>query len=137
MSNDVQINEALNLINQLLPIVSSAEKNLRSARNWGFLDVLGGGFIVDLIKHSKLNNASDKMNQVNYLMQQLQRVLGSISIPNDYRMKVGGFSTFADFVFDSGIVDIYMTTKIMSSLKHVRELKDKLYDLKEKLESIR
>ena len=136
MANVPQVNEALQLTNQLIDLVGDAEKKLTSARNWGFLDVLGGGFIVDLIKHSKLGSASQTMDQVNYLMQRLQTVLGSISIPNDYTMQVGGFATFADFFFDSGVVDIYMTAKIMNSLSEVRKLKNKLYQLKVKLEAL-
>lgn len=137
MNNEVQINEALNLINQLIPLVNEAESSLASARNWGFLDVMGGGFITDLIKHSKLNKASGAMNQVNYLMQRLQQILGSIEMPMDYRMQVGDFATFADFFFDGAIADIYMTSKIMSSLTEVRNLKSKLFTLKARLEGMR
>ena len=36
-----QINEALSIIDRLIPVVNDAERNLSSARNWGFLDVLG------------------------------------------------------------------------------------------------
>ena len=77
------------------------------------------------------------MEHVNALMQELQQVLGSISIPGDYRMEVGGFATFADFFFDSGIVDIYMTAKIMNSLTEVKKLKDRAYELKRRLGEIR
>ena len=121
-----QINEAVSIIDRLIPLVNDAERNLSSARNWGFLDVLGGGFIVDLIKHSKLNNASNSMEQVNYLMQNLQRILGSINT-NDYSMNVGNFVSLADFLFDGAIADIYMTSKIMSSLDEGRKLKNKLF----------
>lgn len=127
-----QINEAVSIIDRLIPLVNDAERNLSSARNWGFLDVLGGGFIVDLIKHSKLNNASNSMEQVNYLMQNLQRILGSINT-NDYTMNVGNFVSLADFLFDGAIADIYMTSKIMSSLDEVRKLKNKLFELRNRL----
>ncbi|MBP5520241.1 MAG: hypothetical protein J6X84_06660 [Treponema sp.] len=137
MANDVQINQALNLTNQLISELEIAEKHLSSARNWGFFDVLGGGFIVDLIKHSKINNAKVSMDRVNYLMQELKRVLGGISMPGDYTMNVGGFATFADFFFDSGIVDVYMTAKIMNSLSEVRNLKNRCFELKNKLSSYR
>ena len=133
MSNDVCVSQAINLTNQLIACLDEAERHLSSARNWGFLDVLGGGLFVDLIKHSKLNNAKATMDKVNYLMGELQRVIGGIAIPADYRMKIGGFETFADFFFDSGIVDVYMTAKIMSSLTEVRKLRDRCYDLKAKL----
>ena len=69
MENNIQISQALNLTDQLISCLDDAERQLSSARNWGFLDVLGGGFIVDLIKHSKLNNAKYSMERVNYLMQ--------------------------------------------------------------------
>ena len=135
--NTLQINQALSLTDQLIGCLVDAERQLSSARNWGFIDVLGGGLITDLIKHSKLRNAQTTMEHVNSIMQQLQQVLGSISIPGDYRMEIGGFATFADFFFDSGIVDIYMTAKIMNSLSEVKKLKERAYELKQRLNQIR
>ena len=44
---------------------------------------------------------------------------------------------FADFFFDSGIVDVYMTAKIMSSLNEVRNLKNRCYELRSRLSNIR
>ncbi len=137
MANELQINQAINLTDQLISELDQAERQLSSARNWGFLDVLGGGFIVDLIKHSKLNNVKISMDRVNYLLQELKRVLGGISMPGDYSMNVGGIATFADFFFDSGIVDVYMTAKIMSSLNEVRNLKNRCYELRSRLANVR
>ncbi len=137
MADIAQVNQALNLTNQLISELEQAERQLSSARNWGFLDVLGGGFIVDLIKHSKLNNAKVSMDRVNYLLMELKRVLGGISMPGDYSMNVDGLATFADFFFDSGIVDVYMTAKIMSSLNEVRNLKNRCYELRSRLASVR
>ena len=137
LADIVQVNQAINLTNQLIGELEQAERQLSSARNWGFLDVLGGGVIVDLIKHSKLNNAKISMDRVNYLLQELKRVLGGISMPGDYSMNVGGIATFADFFFDSGIVDVYMTAKIMSSLNEVRNLKNRCYELRTRLSNLR
>ena len=95
-----------------------------------------GGFLTDLVKYHKLNKASDSMNEINYLMQKLSRELGSLEIPNDYRMQLGGFLTFADFFFDGVFVDAYMTSKIMNSLDEVQKLKERLYILKSKLEQM-
>ena len=137
MADIVQVNQALKLTDQLIATLDDAERQLSSARNWGFLDVLGGGFIVDLIKHSKLGNAKVSMERVNYLLEELKRVLGGISMPDDYRMDVSGILTFADFFFDSGIVDVYMTAKIMSSLNEVRNLKNRCYELRSRLSEVR
>lgn len=127
MENSVQdITSAKNTVRQLLPLIDEAENSFKSARNWGFIDIFGGGLITDLIKHNRLNNASNTMNKISYLLQQLQNELKSITIPVDYRMQMGGFSTFGDFVFDGAIFDIYMQSKIMQSLEQVRILKGKL-----------
>jgi len=134
--NPAQINKALSLTDELIDCLNTAERQLSSARNWGFLDVLGGGLVVDLIKHSKLRNAQTSMEHVNNLMQELKNTLGSISITDDYRMQIGGFATFADFFFDSAFVDVYMTAKIMNSLSEVRRLKEKCYELKRHLSEI-
>ncbi len=130
MENSVQdISSAKNTVRQLLPLIDEAENSFKSARNWGFIDIFGGGLITDLIKHSRLNNASNTMNKISYLLQELQNELKTITIPVDYRMQMGGFSTFGDFVFDGAIFDIYMQSKIMQSLEQVRILKGKLEQL--------
>ena len=133
MTNNPQISEALSLIDRLIPLVEEAEDKLKSARNWSVFDMLGGGLITDLIKHHKLNGAANLMNEANMLMQRLQQVLGSVSIPADYSMTIGGFSTFADFLFDGVFADSYMASKIFSSLDEVRRLKEKLYILRNQL----
>lgn len=136
MAHNPQIDDAISLTDQILEYVKDAEHSLSSARNWGFFDVLGGGFITDLIKHSKLGKARDAMDRVNYLMQRLQQLLGSIQLPSDYRLQVGNFATFADFFFDGVFADAYMVSKIMESLSEVRRLKNRLYELKARLESL-
>ncbi|MBQ4555510.1 MAG: hypothetical protein IJA53_10420 [Spirochaetaceae bacterium] len=126
--NDVQI-----IINQILPLIDEAENKFRSARNWGFFDILGGGFITDLIKHSKLGAASDIMNRINYLLHDLQRELKEVVIPTDFSMNTASFSTFADFVFDGILADVYMQSKIMTSMEQIRELRSRLLILRDKL----
>ena len=87
---------------------------------------MGGGFIVDMIKHSKINSAGQDLNRVNYLLGQLQTELNRTVFPTDYTLNVPGFATFADFVFDGFIADLYMQSQISSSLNQIRELKEKL-----------
>ena len=94
--NKSQIANVRNIISRLLPVVSSAESKFKSAKNWGILDILGGGFIVDMIKHSKINSASQDLNQVNYLLGQLQTELNRVVFPTDFTLNVPGFATFAD-----------------------------------------
>ena len=134
MTNNLkEINDVHIIINQILPLIDEAENKFRSARNWGFFDILGGGFITDLIKHSKLGAASDIMNRINYLLHDLQRELKEVVIPTDFSMNTASFSTFADFVFDGILADVYMQSKIMTSMEQIRELRSRLLILRDKL----
>ncbi|MEE0998526.1 MAG: hypothetical protein UIH41_02530 [Treponemataceae bacterium] len=137
MTNNLkEINDVQQIINQLLPLIDEAEKKFRKARNWGFFDILGGGFITDIIKHSNLGAASDIMNRINYLLQDLQRELNQVVIPTDFSMNTGSFSTFADFVFDGLLADIYMQSKIMTSIDQIRELRSRIMVLRERLSEL-
>lgn len=132
-----EINDVQKILTNLFPLIDQAEKQFTSARNWGVVDMLGGGFIVDLIKHSKINNAKNIMTQINYLLHDLQRELKDIAIPTDFSMNTATFATFADFIFDGALADIYMESKIISSLDQVKELRYRLQTLQNNLSELK
>ena len=129
--------DALCVLDRLVPLVFDAEKRLSHARNWSFIDVLGGGFFVDIFKYLNIGRAKNSMDEADRLLRELSSILGGMEIPVDYRMQLGGFATFADFVFDGFIIsDVYMAGKILSSLEQVRELKRRLFALQVQLQSM-
>ena len=129
--------DALCVLDRLVPLVFDAEKRLSLARNWSFIDVLGGGFFVDIFKYLNIGRAKNSMDEADRLLRELSSILGGMEIPVDYRMQLGGFATFADFVFDGFIIsDVYMAGKILSSLEQVRELKKRLVALQVQLQSM-
>lgn len=129
--------DALCVLDRLVPLVFDAEKRLSHVRNWSFIDVLGGGFFVDIFKYLNIGRAKNSMDEADRLLRELSSILGGMEIPVDYRMQLGGFATFADFVFDGFIIsDVYMAGKILSSLEQVRELKKRLVALQVQLQSM-
>lgn len=129
--------DALCVLDRLVPLVFDAEKRLSHARNWSFIDVLGGGFFVDIFKYLNIGRTKNSMDEADRLLRELSSILGGMEIPVDYRMQLGGFATFADFVFDGFIIsDVYMAGKILSSLEQVRELKKRLVALQVQLQSM-
>ena len=129
--------DALCVLDRLVPLVFDAEKRLSHARNWSFIDVLGGGFFVDIFKYLNIGRAKNSMDEADRLLRELSSILGGMEIPVDYRMQLGGFATFADFVFDGFIIsDVYMAGKILASLEQVRELKKRLVALQVQLQSM-
>lgn len=124
------------IISELLALTDEAERKFKNARAWGFVDIFGGGLITDLIKHSQLGRASDVMNLIQQKLEHLRRELSSVESATDYSMNIGTFSTLADFLFDGIIADVYMQSKIHASLDQVRELRQRLTVLDEKLRSL-
>lgn len=131
---DQNVLNALATIDKLIPIVENAEKHFKGARAFSIIDVLGGSFIFDMFKHYKVSKGGETMEQANYLLQILSSQLDSINLPLDFKMEHNGFLTFADYLFDGVFVDVYVASKIMGSLKQIKELKKKLYELKSRLE---
>ena len=136
MNEELKKQEALSKIDEIFSLTNEAKSKFKSARNWGVFDILGGGVVADLFKHFNLNSAKSIMERISYNLEQLRSILGTIVIPDDYRMKMKGFITFADFVFDDIFFSTWMTFKIISSIQQVEELENKLLTLKTHLESI-
>ncbi|MCM1322272.1 MAG: hypothetical protein NC041_07790 [Bacteroides sp.] len=132
-ANPQDIAQSQQLICRILPLLNQAESYFKSARNWGFLDILGGKTLTNIIKHIKLGNAGAIMNQIQSLLQQLHSTLKTIVIPDDFSMHSAPFATFADFVFDGAIADIYMQSKILTSLDQLQKLRKKLTALQKML----
>lgn len=68
-----------------------------------------------------------------FLLQNLNYELKNITFNGDFSMNTMTFATFANFVFDGIIVDVYMQSKIMKSLSCLEELKEQLLTLLNKL----
>ena len=136
INNLKEINDVQRIIDQILPLIDDAEREFKKARNWGFLDMFGGGFFADLIKHIKLDSVSSIMNKINDLLKDLHRELNEVVIPTDFSMNTLSFASFADILFDGVLADTYMQSKIMSSLKQIKELRTQLLELRKKLTEI-
>ena len=122
MSNEMmrnEIREAIDAGEQALASLKSAQEKLQSARNWGIADMLGGGLIVDLFKHSKMDDAVTCMEYARKNLKIFQRELKDVKVPMDFRMEISGFLSFADFFFDGIIADYLVQSKIAEAREQV------------------
>lgn len=121
-----EVREAIQAGERALNSLREAKSNLDSARNWGIFDMLGGGFITDVIKHSKMENASSCMENAKYDLQIFQRELKDVYISLDMKVDVGGFLSFADFFFDGFVADYLVQTRIGEARRQVNEAIDQV-----------
>lgn len=113
--------EAIEAGNRALRSLKEAQSNLNSAKNWGIWDMLGGGFISTMAKHSKMDRAKQNMEQAKYDLRYFSRELNDVNIAFHLNIETGDFLSFADWFFDGFFVDWMMQDRINQAANQVAE----------------
>ncbi len=127
-----EIREAIDAADNALVHLRSARRFLDSAGNWGILDMIGGGLISGLMKHSKMGKAEREIDDARYALQQFSRELRDVSGYSS--IHINEFLTFADFFFDGFITDILVQSKISEGKRQCDEAIQKVGAIKRELE---
>ena len=112
MNERKEVSEAITAGRQALSILRMAKDELRSAGNWGVVDMVGGGLLSGMMKHSKINHASSYMRMAKEKLLIVQRELKDVYISTDMDIEISDFLTFADFFLDGLITDYLVHSKI-------------------------
>ena len=125
-----EIQEALTAGENALQSLYAASEQLDSARNWGIVDLLGGGFFTDLIKMGK---AEKYLSQARYYLQQFQKELRNVAADDTIQLQTGDFLSFADFFFDGVVADYLVQSRINETRRKVAEAIRRVEELTAKL----
>lgn len=97
-----------------------ALKSLRKASNMATWDLLGGGAVVDLVKHGHLDAAKNQVVIAQRWLHRFRRELADVGgALEGGALNLDGLATFADYFFDGFLADLYMRSKIDKSQKVV------------------
>lgn len=107
---------------------------LKSARNWGTFDMLGGGLIATAVKHSKIDRARESVHHVQQLLRVFQRELADVDSRTDIDIDIGSFLTFADYFFDGLIVDWVVQSRIGQSLDSTIQAAERVHGIVQQLQ---
>ena len=138
-----EVNEALAAGYYALRQISVVEGHLDSAKGWGYFDLFSrGGFLTSILKHSKLQDAENAMQQLAYTINRFNSELSDIKISNNVgQLTMSSGMQFADWFFDGLFVDAMTLSHIGESQRQVEDLRfqvqqavDKLNTLKSALE---
>jgi hypothetical protein len=88
------------------------QSELSSAANWGTWDMLGGGMLSTMAKHSKIDSAKRHAHQAQSQLRRFQQQLADADQRLQVSLEIGGFSKFADYFFDGLIADWVVQSKI-------------------------
>lgn len=106
---------------------------LNSARGWGIYDIIGGGFISSLIKHSKMNQASDYIEAAKADLASFSKELADIEQFADVNLSTGDFWGFADWFFDGFFSDLMMQDRINEARGQIQRAIAKIDSILEKI----
>ena len=118
-----ELQEAISAGNKALSITEQVLSKLDSAEGWGTWDLLGGGLISDLAKHSSLDEAQEAIELLQSQLRSFKTELSDVTIQADIQVNVEGFLRFADYFFDGLFADWEVLDKINDSRKQVENTK--------------
>ncbi len=133
MDYDRERQEAIYAGEKALNSLLEAQNQLRKARNWGIYDIIGGGFLSSLIKHSKIDNARTCVERAKYDLQVFNRELQDVSYNLDFNMD--GFLTFFDMM-DNFFADILVQSKISDASRKVEDAIYRVQDILRRLKTL-
>ena len=131
--NRREIQEAIVAADDAIVHLRSAREALGSAGRWGLLDMFGGGWISGLVKHSRMSDAENEIENARYALQRFSKELRDV---NGYSsIHISEFLTFADFVFDGFLVDFMVQSKISQAKQQCDEAIYRVAAVREELEN--
>ena len=104
--------EAINAGNGVLNSLRITRENLNSAKNWGLADMFGGGFLTTMLKHSKMDQAKQNMEQAKYDLCNFSKELNDVNMACNLNIETDDFLSFADYFFDGFVVDWMVQDRI-------------------------
>jgi len=131
-----EVKEAKFAGKKVVDSLDRALNSLDSAEGWGAWDLLGGGLISDLAKHSHIDDAKVEAEDTQRLLREFKTELTDISINSDITIETEGFAKFADFFFDGLIADWFMLSRINESQESVSNVKSQVLNIIEKLDQM-
>lgn len=136
-----ELEEAIAAGTAALMTLAELMQQLESAKDMATFDMLGGGLLVDLSKHSKLDDAQKTVEQLQVQLQRFNKELSDVTIRSHIQVRIDGMLKFADFFFDGLLADAAVREQIKQShaqtvqtqediLSILRQLQGELVDVR-------
>lgn len=129
-----EIKEAVSAGTRALGTAVSILSDLDSAQNWGTYDLVNGGLIAGMAKHSYLDEAQNKVITLQSQLRKFKTELTDITIQADMKVNVDGFLRFADYFYDGLFSDWAVLDRIGQSKSSVHSVKTKIENVLSKLD---
>lgn len=96
--------------------------------------MMGGGLITTMAKHSKLDEANERVNTAQALLKRFHRELKDLGEFPDMSIDIGSFLGFADYFFDGFFADWAVQSRIHDAQSRVLDARCHVKDIIGKIE---
>ena len=128
-----EIKEAISAGTLALGAAISIVSSLDSAQSWGTYDLVNGGLIAGMAKHSYLDEAQNKVITLQSQLRKFKTELTDVTIHAEMKVNVDGFLRFADYFYDGLFADWAVLDRIGRSKSSVVAVKTKIESALSKL----
>jgi len=129
-----ELMEAREASNEVIELLDLAISKLKSAKNWGIWDIMGGGLISNLIKRNKISSANQLIQELNIAMKSLMGELDDIDMKALYGLSETTWDLFFDIGFDNIFTDVRVQREISSNLNKLESLKEKITQIRSEVD---
>ena len=132
-----EIREAIDAADAALKHLGNAADMLDDAGRWGIVDMLGGGLITTLLKHRKISDAQDEIDEAKRALRIFVKELDDVDEATGLNVELGSGLQFADIVFDGVLADWIAQNKIDRAKQQVADAMRQVYAVRSQLERMR
>lgn len=124
-----EMQEAQTAGRRALELTEDILRSLESAEGWGTWDLIGGGLVTDMVKHSRLDDAQEQVEHLQIALRRFKMELADVTIQADLQVSVDGFLRFADYFFDGLFADWAVLDRIKQSSAQVRHTRTQIEEV--------
>ena len=110
---------------------------LRGAKGWGLYDLLGGGMISGLIKHSRMDKAQQQLEEFRRALARFNRELKDVCVQCSASAELSAFWRIADLAWDGFVSDWTVLSKIINAKERVEQADAQILQALERLQQTR
>ena len=132
-----EIDEAIAAGHEALAALRDAADSLDSAKRWGVVDVLGGGLLTSVVKHSRLGDANRALAKARSAIRRFTQELADVRELADLNANVSSWNAFFDIACDNVLADLLVQKEISDAADRVDDAIDKVKEAVRRLEAAR
>lgn len=132
-----EIEEAISAGGRAVRLAEQIAEELDSAHGWGVFDLVGGGLVTDIVKHSHLDTAQQQINNLQSELRNFKKELADVSMNEQLKVQIDGFLKFADFFWDGLFTDFLVLDKIEESQNQMKKCLNSLNNAMSKLSAMK